>query len=247
MLPEAKPRTGRLAHEKYPELLSALPAYLRPVTTIGYRTRMRLGEILGLQWKNINWMDNVIRIEDSKNGDAREIPFSGELESMLHEAHAKRQAGCPWVCYRIDQQGHARPIGDFRKVWRRVCVKLGLATWEPKTDAAGKPLFEPRRYEHSLPKPQMRYDGLIFHDLRRSFITDAEHAGAPRHEVMKVSGHKTESVYKRYAIENRERRRAALDTIDQYRAQKLGHNSGTVSASPKPETEVPTLEESAVH
>lgn len=64
----------------------------------------------------------------------------------------------------------------------------------------------------------MVYTGLIFHDLRRSFITDAEHAGAPRHEVMKISGHKTESVYKRYAIENRKQRRAALATIEQFRA-----------------------------
>jgi integrase len=247
MLPESKPRHGTLAQEKYPELLSALPGYLRPVTAIGYHARMRLGEILGLRWENIIWKDRIIRIEDSKNGEAREIPFAGELEVILREEHAGRQAGCDRVCYRIDQRGHARPIGDFRKVSRRVCVKLGLATWQPKTDAAGNPLFEPRRYEHSLPKPQMRYDGLIFHDLRRSFITDAEHAGAPRHEVMNVSGHKTESVYKRYAIENRERRRAALDTIDEYRAQKLGHNSGTISASPKPEIEVPTLEESAVH
>ena len=72
----------------------------------------------------------------------------------------------------------------------------------------------------------MKYVGLIFHDLRRTFITDAEHSGAPRREVMKISGHKTESVYKRYAIENRERRRAALAHIDEYRDQiASGHNS----------------------
>ncbi len=35
---------------------------------------------------------------------------------------------------------------------------------------------------------------------------------------MKISGHKTESVYKRYAIENRKQRRAALATIEQFRA-----------------------------
>lgn len=73
---------------------------------------------------------------------------------------------------------------------------------------------------------------MIFHDLRRSFITGAEHAGAARHEVMAMSGHKTEAVYKRYAIGNRERRRAALTQIEDYRAKKFGDNSGTIEGSP---------------
>ena len=46
--------------------------------------------------------------------------------------------------------------------------------------------------------------GVIFDDLRRTFVTGAEHSGAPRHEVMAITGHKTESVYTRYAIGNRE-------------------------------------------
>jgi hypothetical protein len=50
---------------------------------------------------------------------------------------------------------------------------------------------------------------------------------------MRVSGHKTESIYKRYAIENREARRAALAQIDEYRAKKFGDNSGTMPESPK--------------
>jgi integrase len=230
MLTESKPRQGTLPQEKYLELLGELPDYLRPVTMIGYGGGMRLGEILNLRWKNIVWMDRIIRIEDSKNGEAREIPFSGELEAMLREQHARRQPGCDRVCFRIDALGHARGIGDFRKAWRRVCVKIGLAKWEPATDKEGKPVYDPPRYAHSHPKQKMVYTGLIFHDLRRSFITAAEHAGAPRHEAMQISGHKTESVYKRYAITNREQRRAALETIEQFRAER-GQNGD--NAAPK--------------
>ena len=47
---------------------------------------------------------------------------------------------------------------------------------------------------------------------------------------MKVTGHRTESVYKRYAIENREQRRAALAQVDEYRAKKFGDSSGTVGS-----------------
>ena len=83
----------------------------------------------------------------------------------------------------------------------------------------------------------MVYTGLLFHDLRRTFVTDAKNAGAPRHEVMKVTGHRTESVYRRYAIENRECRRVALDQIDAYRSEKRD-SSGTVEAIPSSEEHV---------
>jgi integrase len=229
MLPESRPRQGTLPHDKYAALLAALPDYIRLVVAIAYATGMRRGEILGLRWSNIKWMDSIIRIEDSKNGDPREIPFGGQLETLLKGQFANRQEGCDRVCFRLDRKGHARPIGNFRKVWSRVCVKLGLAKKEPVVDAAGNPVFEPRRYEHSKPRRKMRYSGLLLHDLRRTFISDAEHSGAPRHEAMQLSGHRTESVYRRYAISDRENRRAALDQIAAYRAQKFGDTTGTVS------------------
>lgn len=229
MLPESKPRQGTLPHHRYAELLAALPDYIRPVVAIAFATGMRRGEILGLRWSNIQWMDSIIRIEDSKNGDPREIPFGAEIAAVLKGQFTNRQEGCDFVCYRVNRLGHAQRIGNFRKVWSRVCVKLGLGQMEPVVDAAGNPVFEPPRDEDSKPRPKTRYSGLLLHDLRRTFVSDAEHSGAPRHEVMKMSGHRTESVYRRYAIADRENRRAALDQIAAYRAQKFGDTSGTQS------------------
>jgi integrase len=214
MLKEPPPRKGVLDHEKYPLLLAALPEYMKPVLAIGYHTGMRLGEIQRLKWDQIDFLNRLIRLHagETKNGEAREIPIDDELYAMLEACHLKRPAGFPFVCSR-----DGRPIGDFRRVWYDRCSKLGLGHLEEQGRRRGK------------------YRGLIFHDLRRTFITDAEHAGAPRHEVMKGTGHKTESVYKRYAITNPEGQKSAMDKIVAFRK---GAKTGQIEV-PQAVAEVP--------
>jgi hypothetical protein len=69
------------------------------------------------------------------------------------------------------------------------------------------------------------YPGQLVHDLRRSAIRNLERDGIPRSSAMAMVGHKTESVYRRYAIVDSAALREAAAKIDRAR----GQNAGTVT------------------
>ena len=58
--------------------------------------------------------------------------------------------------------------------------------------------------------------GRIPHDFRRTAVRNLEQAGVPRSVAMKLTGHKTESVYRRYAIVSPGDLRSAARQLDAY-------------------------------
>ena len=77
----------------------------------------------------------------------------------------------------------------------------------------------------------------IFHDLRRTAVRNLERAGVPRSVAMKLTGHKTEAVYRRYAIAD-----AAALTEG---VEKLARLHATAPAEPRKVVPIPAAKESA--
>jgi hypothetical protein len=60
MVKEARPRQGFFEREQYEKLFAELPDYLQLPFSIGYFSGMREGEILGLEWSQVDFLHGVI-------------------------------------------------------------------------------------------------------------------------------------------------------------------------------------------
>ena len=60
------------------------PRYLGPMVRLALETAMRQGELLALEWKNIDLGKGTAKLEDTKNGDRRIVPLSSKAIAILN-------------------------------------------------------------------------------------------------------------------------------------------------------------------
>jgi integrase len=174
MLREDNARKGFFEEPDFRRFLAHLPEALRPLAEVAYITGWRIhDELLPRQWKHLDVTAGWLRLEpgETKNGEGRMFPLTPALRAVL-EAQRERTR-------QIERQtGRIIPWLFHRN---------------------GKPIKNFRRSWHTA----CRLAGLedrIPHDFRRTAVRNLERAGVPRSTAMKMVGHKTESIYRRYAI-----------------------------------------------
>lgn len=223
MLSENNVRKGFFEHDRFLEIRRALPEEIRPVITFAYFTGCRRGEILGLQWSQVDMMERIVRLEpgETKNDDGRTIPLAPELYEMLSIQKAGRDQyfpESPWVFHRAGKQ-----IRNFRKAWdnacerhhlEALCVRSGLLS--SGSNAKLRARLEAARVEIGTATEPAK----LFHDLRRTGVRNLIRAGVPERVAMMISGHKTRSVFDRYNIVSESDLKDAARRLGQYLAHK---------------------------
>jgi integrase len=96
-------------------------AHLKPIITMALNTGMRKGEILGLKWSNLDMRNGLILLEQTKNGERREIPINQTVTDML-KALPRRIDGGP--VFRSAQGGDLP--GDIKHGFATACKNAEL-------------------------------------------------------------------------------------------------------------------------
>jgi integrase len=123
MLAENNVRQGFLEHGDFLALLGNLPDHLRPLVEFLYLSGWRKGEALKLEWRDVDLSGKVVRlrIENSKNKEARVLPLTGRLWEVIQDRVRERRLDCLNVFHHGGQK-----IGDFKKAWKTACKRSGL-------------------------------------------------------------------------------------------------------------------------
>jgi integrase len=119
-------RQGFITDQEFESLITELPSYLVPITTVGYQTGIREGELLKIEWPQIDFDARLIRLRSgrTKGGKPRTCPFLGNMEEVLLAAKKERDEhwpDCELVFHRLGE-----PIIDFRGAWESACERVGM-------------------------------------------------------------------------------------------------------------------------
>ncbi|MCC7178433.1 MAG: site-specific integrase [Acidobacteria bacterium] len=208
MARERNARQGFFSDEQFTALVKHLPGEVAAVVRFAYITGWRIpSEVLTLRWSHVDFVAREVRLDPgtTKNGDGRTFPFTDALESLLKVQKSGHDALC--------QADRICP-----HVFQRDGVRISVfrKAWSSACIKAGTP-------------------GRIPHDLRRTAVRNLVRAGVPEVIAMRLTGHKTRSVFDRYNIVSPNDLAVAVNRINQAAAALetviAGSEQGTTPAN----------------
>jgi len=193
-------RQGFFETSDFEAVVSHLPEYLQDFARFGFQTGWRKGSIASLRWADVG--DDVIYLR-AKNNKARKpetMPLEGDLADIIER---RRDAAV------IKEENKPERFAEF--VFHRNGLPVGdfRKAWGTACKAAN-------------------VDHRLFHDLRRTAARNMIDAGVQQAIAMKITGHRTDSMFRRYAIVNEDQKREALAKTQKYIAESPARKVVTI-------------------
>ena len=170
MAQEQNVRKGFLRDEEYSVLLAALPAELKPLFVTGYETGIRKGELLTIRWGQVDFESGSMALETGETKNGEGRSVPIVPGDMEDLLRGAKQ-----------ERDANWPTSPWVFNRQGEPIKDFRRTWEKACETAGVP-------------------NLNFHDLRRTAVRNMRRAGVPQVIRMQISGHKTDSMERRYSI-----------------------------------------------
>lgn len=201
-LSEDNVRKGFWSEAELAKVLKHLPQELHPVILTAYITGWRKSELLSRQWRHVDFDAGWLRLEpgETKNRQGRQFPITDRLRGVLQthrnkctELATKHGRIIPHLFFHYDGPYEGQQITTIQKQWKKARKAAGL--WHPDTAS------------HRT-----------FHDFRRTAVRNLVRAGIREGVAMKMTGHKTRSVFERYNIVDEADLSRAGDLLDKAHA-----------------------------
>jgi integrase len=188
MLAENNVRESFLEHGDFTTLLGNLPEPVRDLVEFEYLSGWRQGAAKKLEWADIDMHTHTARLRSANSKN--KTGWILPLTGKLLEIIQRWMKQRRLDCpYVFHRSG--KQIKDFRSAWATACKNSGLV---------------PGRA------------GVTPHDLRRCAARNLSRAGVPEQIAMRITGHKTASMYRRYRIVDERDLREATESLNTYLA-----------------------------
>jgi integrase len=182
------PDIDYLSPEECDLLLSHADGVMYEMILTALRTGMRQGEIKGLQWSSVDWLNRSIAVRHSrddyrkmlvppKSNRTRHIPLDADVYEMLY----RRKGGTGYVFLARDGQ----PFNNYRLNYaiRNLCKRAGLRT-------------------------------IGWHTLRHTFASHLAMRGVPLPAIKELMGHSNITTTMRYAHVAPSTLRSAIEMLN---------------------------------
>ena len=110
-----------MTRDEESKLFKTSAPHLRPILTLALHTGMRLGEILGLTWGQVDFKKGLIRVERTKSGLCRLIPINTVLYADLRAI--KGQSNSAFLFRNAMTE---KPLGSVKTAFKAACRRAGI-------------------------------------------------------------------------------------------------------------------------
>ena len=148
-----------------------IPQHIKPFITFAYKTGWRHSEITGLTWSRVDLNNGIVRIE---TGETK----TDEARTVYLDDELKEVFQIQWENRKRTKKLIPYVFPNAKGVDK---IKRFDKAWKKACKDAGIG----KRY---------------FHDFRRTAVRNMVRSGIPEGVAMKISGHKTRSIFDRYNI-----------------------------------------------
>lgn len=176
--PASQPRNRRLVGTEFSYLMNALAVtknrFVKPMVIMAIESAMRRGELLSLEWENVDLEKRTAFLPFTKNNDSRYVPLSSVAVSLLGSLPRTENKHVFPITMETFKQAYVRSVDRAKSQYIADCKKNGIV-------------------------PNEKFmTNLRFHDLRHESASRFFELGLNVMEVASITGHKSLQMLQRY-------------------------------------------------